>query len=126
MTKPTPIEPDISVKGCSYRRVLEIISSKWTVLVIVALANGTKHYGELRRRIEGISQKMLTQTVRQLERDGLVSRQVHQSVPPSVAYELTPVGEAVIPHLIQMKQWVNEYYPLIEQARQEYDRKNLR
>lgn len=126
MTKRTPMRPDISVKECSYRRVLEIISSKWTVLVIAALANGTKHYGDLRRRIEGISQKMLTQTVRQLERDGLVKRQVYHSVPPSVEYELTPVGEAVIPHLMQMKQWVNEYYPLIEQARREYDRRNVR
>lgn len=117
-------KPDISDKQCSYRRVLEVISSKWTVLVIAALAKGTMRYGDLRRRIEGISQKMLTQTLRQLERDGLVKRQIIDTVPPSVEYELTSIGESVMLHLQQMKIWVNEYYPLIEQSRQEYDQKN--
>ncbi|MCH5583677.1 helix-turn-helix transcriptional regulator [Shimazuella sp. AN120528] len=122
MKNVTAAKPEISVQKCSYMRVLEIVSSKWAVLIIAALADGTKRYGDLRRRIEGISQKMLTQTVRQLERDGLVKRYVHDSVPPSVEYELTPIGQTILPHLFSMKQWVNEYYAEVERARQEYDR----
>jgi DNA-binding HxlR family transcriptional regulator len=113
---------DLSITECAFRRVLEIISNKWTVLVIAALMSGTKRYGEIRRRIDGISQKMLTQTLRQMERDGLVKRSVHPTVPPTVEYALTPIGESFIPHMYQMKQWTNEYYPLIEQARRDYDR----
>jgi DNA-binding HxlR family transcriptional regulator len=125
MTNRAIIKPDISVTECGYRRVLEIISNKWTVLVIFALENGTKRYGEVRRRIVGISQKMLTQTLRHLERDGLVKRYVHPSVPPIVEYALTPLGETLIPHLRQMKQWTNDYYPLVEIARRDYDLENV-
>lgn len=69
---------------------------------------------------------MLTQTLRQLERDGLVKRDVYPSVPPIVEYTLTPLAETLLPHLRQMKQWTSEYYPLVEQARKDYDRENLR
>lgn len=104
-------------------RVLEIISSKWNVLTIAALADGRRHYGELRRRIEGISQKMLTQTLRQLERDGLVARCAHSTVPPSVEYELTPIGQSVLEHFVEMKLWKDLHYHEIEQARLKYDQK---
>lgn len=94
MTYTNPIiQPDISVSACAYSKVLEIISNKWTALVIYALEGGILRYGELRRRIEGVSQKMLTQTLRQLERDGLVKRHITPSVPPIVEYSLTPLGE---------------------------------
>ncbi|WP_248924441.1 winged helix-turn-helix transcriptional regulator [Paenibacillus hamazuiensis] len=115
-------KPDISLSVCSYSKVLEIISSKWTALVLYALESGSIRYGEIRRRIEGISQKMLTHTLRQLERDGLVRREVHPAVPPVVDYMLTPLGETLIPHMRQLKEWANSYYPLVEQARLEYDR----
>jgi DNA-binding HxlR family transcriptional regulator len=118
------IKPDISVSECDYRRGLDIISNKWTVLVIYALEDGSKRYGEIRRRIEGVSQKMLTQTLRQLERDGLVKRKVHPSAPPIVEYSLTPLGETLIPLMHQLKQWTKDYYPLIEEARSYYDREN--
>jgi DNA-binding HxlR family transcriptional regulator len=114
-------KPVISISSCSYRRVLEIISSKWTALVIYALEDGSKHYGEVQRRIEGVSKKMLTKTLRQLERDGLVKREVHPSVPPTVEYSLTPLGETLIPHMRGLKQWTNDHYPLVEQARSDYD-----
>lgn len=117
-------QADISITACSYRRVLEIISNKWSALVIYALEDGSLRYGEIRRRIEGVSQKMLTQTLRQLERDGLVRREVTPSVPPVVDYSLTPLGETLINTLRQLKLWTAEYYPLVEKARAEYDRVN--
>jgi len=114
-------QADISITACSYRRVLEIISNKWSALVIYALEDGSLRYGEVRRRIEGVSQKMLTQTLRQLERDGLVRREVTPSVPPVVDYSLTPLGETLINTLRHLKLWTAEYYPLVEKARAEYD-----
>ncbi|WP_379164170.1 winged helix-turn-helix transcriptional regulator [Paenibacillus sp. sgz5001063] len=124
MTRKAAVKPDISLTACAYRRMLEIISNKWAVLVIYALEDGTKRYGEVRHRISGISQKMLTQTLRQLERDGFVTREVHPSVPPFVEYTLTPLAHTLLPHLHQMKQWSNKHYALVEQARNEYDSKN--
>ncbi|MDF2961636.1 MAG: HxlR family transcriptional regulator [Paenibacillus sp.] len=121
MSNAAVIKPDISVSACGYRRVLEIISSKWTVLVLHALEDGRKRYGEIGKRIEGVSQKMLTRTLRQLERDGLVKRDVYPSVPPTVEYELTPLGETLMHHIRQFKQWTNTYYPFVEQARKDYD-----
>lgn len=117
-------QADISITACSYRRVLEIISNKWSALVIYALEDGSLRYGEIRRRIEGVSQKMLTQTLRQLERDGLVRREVTPSVPPVVDYSLTPLGETLIHTMRHLKQWTAEYYPLVEKSRAEYDRIN--
>lgn len=124
MTNAAAGRVDISVPACDYRRMLEIISSKWTVLVIYALQDGSVRYAEIRKRIDGISQKMLTQTLRQLERDGLVKRDVYPSVPPTVEYELTPLGETLIPYLRQLQQWTKAYYPLVEKARKDYDRDN--
>ncbi|XEC93365.1 winged helix-turn-helix transcriptional regulator [Paenibacillus tarimensis] len=115
---------EISISACSYRRVLEIISSKWTVLVMHALEDNSLRYGEIGKRIEGVSQKMLTQTLRQLERDGLINRKAHPTVPPTVEYELTPLGETLMEHIGGFKQWTNEYYPNVQQARKEYDRMN--
>lgn len=84
------VEPDISLSICGYSKVLDIISNKWTALVIYAMEDGIIRYSDIRRRIEGISKKMLTQTLRQLERDGLVQREITPSVPPIVEYSLTP------------------------------------
>ncbi|MDQ0091500.1 DNA-binding HxlR family transcriptional regulator [Paenibacillus anaericanus] len=112
---------DISLKVCSYSHVLEIISNKWTALVLYSLENGTIRYGEIKRRIEGISQKMLTQTLKQLERDGLVSRKVTPSVPPIVEYTLTPLGETLIPYMKMLKEWASEHYSAVRKAREEYD-----
>lgn len=113
---------EISVTACDYRRVLEMISSKWTVLILHALEDGSQRYRQLERLIEDISQKMLTQTLRQLERDGLVKRDVHPSVPPMVDYELTALGESLLEYIREFKTWTDLYYPLVEQARTSYDR----
>jgi Predicted transcriptional regulators len=114
--------PDISLEACSYSRVLEIVSNKWTALVLYALEGGTIRYGEIRRRIEGISQKMLTQTLKQLERDGLVRRKVVPSVPPIVEYSLTPLGETLIPCMLMLKSWASTHYGSVMAAREEFDR----
>ncbi|MEK8131537.1 helix-turn-helix domain-containing protein [Paenibacillus filicis] len=115
------IQPDISLTVCGYSKVLEIISNKWTALIIYALEDGRIRYGEIGKRIEGISKKMLTQTLRQLERDGLIRRDVTPSIPPIVAYSLSPLGESLIPLMLELKQWAKTHYSLVEQARAAYD-----
>lgn len=115
------IRPAITTANCTYSRMLELISSKWTVLIVYALEEGTVRYGELSRRIEGISKKMLTQTLRQLERDGFVKRDITPAVPPIVDYSLTPLGETLIPPLKQMTRWTDEHYAQVEQSRRRFD-----
>ncbi|MFD1774316.1 winged helix-turn-helix transcriptional regulator [Paenibacillus rhizophilus] len=118
------VQPDISLSICGYTKVLEIISNKWTALVIYAMEDGIIRYGDIRRRIEGISKKMLTQTLRQLERDGLVKRDITPAVPPIVEYSLTQLGESLLEPMRALKQWTNENYSQVEQARESYDRVN--
>src|ERR1700757_2028259 len=90
---------------CPSRLVLDRIADKWTALVIQILARGTMRYAELQRAIGGISQKMLTQTLRSLERDGLVQRKVHPVVPPKVEYSLTRLGRTLIEPLHALCRW---------------------
>lgn len=116
-----PILPDISISACGYSRVLEIVSNKWTALVIYALEDGSIRYGEIGRRIEGISKKMLTQTLRQLERDGLVQRDITPSIPPIVAYSLTPLGETLLQPMRDLNRWTRDHYSLVEHARAAFD-----
>ncbi|MDD9271565.1 helix-turn-helix domain-containing protein [Paenibacillus sp. MAHUQ-63] len=111
----------MSLSVCGYSKVLEIISNKWTALVIYALEDGSMRYGEIGRRIDGISKKMLTQTLRQLERDGLVKRDITASVPPIVDYSLTALGETLTVPLKHLKQWTSAYYSEVEKAREAYD-----
>jgi DNA-binding HxlR family transcriptional regulator len=101
--------------------MLDVLSSKWTSLVIYNLGAGTLRYGVLKGRIEGISQKMLIQTLKQLERDGLIKREVTPSVPPIVEYSLTELGETLIPFMKMLKEWIADYYSLVTKSREEYD-----
>lgn len=114
-------QPDISLAVCGYSRVLEMVSNKWTALVIYALENGSIRYGEMGRRIEGISKKMLTQTVRKLERDGLVQRHITPTMPPIVEYSLTPLGETLLQPMRELRQWARINYSYVEAARANYD-----
>jgi len=123
-SSPTTKHPDISLAGCGYSRVLEIISNKWTSLVIYVLENGSIRYGEMGRRIEGISKKMLTQTVRKLERDGLVQRHITPTVPPAVEYSLTPLGESLLLPMKELRQWARAHYASVEASRTAYDLAN--
>jgi DNA-binding HxlR family transcriptional regulator len=102
---------------CPSRVVLDRIADKWTALIIQVLANGTQRYAELRRTIGGISQKMLTQTLRSLERDGLVLRKVHPVVPPKVEYSLTRLGRTLIDPLHALCRWSERHLPELEANR---------
>ncbi len=105
------------------REVLSLMAEKWTVLVLSALVYGVKRHGELKREIQGISQKMLTQTLRNLERDGLVERRAYPTTPPRVEYTLTPLGETFGELLKGICTWAEEHYDQIRQAREQYERK---
>jgi DNA-binding HxlR family transcriptional regulator len=90
---------------CPTRQVLDCIADKWAALVVGLLIGGTRRFGELRREIQGVSQKMLTQTLRSLERDGIVRREVYATVPPKVEYSLTPLGESLAATLEELRLW---------------------
>lgn len=119
-------KPDISLTVCSYSKVLDIIANKWTALVIYALESGSIRYGDMSRRIEGISKKMLTQTLRELERDGLVRRDYTPTLPPIVDYALTPLGASMLRPLRELKQWASDNFPFVEEARTTYDQQAVK
>jgi DNA-binding HxlR family transcriptional regulator len=102
---------------CPSRTVLDRIADKWTALIIHVLADGTKRHNELRRQIAGVSQKMLTQTLRNLENDGLVERKIYPVVPPKVEYSLTPLGRSLIEPLESICRWAELHLPELEAAR---------
>lgn len=107
--------------GCPSRKALDRIGDRWTVLIVGSLADGPQRYTELARRIEGVSQKMLTQTLRGLERDGLVTRTVHATVPPRVDYALTPLGRTLLGPIAALEQWALDHMPDILIAQASYD-----
>src|SRR5262245_20858401 len=109
-SKPGLERPDVFDANCPSRRALQLISDKWAVLVIWALADGTHRFGELRKRIRGVSQKMLTQTLRGLERARLVKRTVYAEVPPRVEYALTELGEGLVGPLGGLCEWAEKYF----------------
>src|SRR5450830_928634 len=102
--KTTPIW-DVFNAQCPTRLVLNRIADKWTVLVVSSLNSGTKRFSALQREIGGVSQKMLTQTLRGLERDGLITRTIYPSVPPKVEYALTPLGRTLVGVLDSIRMW---------------------
>lgn len=107
---------------CPVRGVLDKISDKWSMLLVMTLAAGPKRFNQLRREVPDISQKMLTQTLRDLQRDGMVARRVFDTKPPSVEYRLTPLGESIIVPFGHLIQWASESHPQIGKARAEFDR----
>lgn len=103
---------------CPSQRLLSRIADRWTTLVIYALSDADRmRYSELHRQIGGISQKMLTQTLRRLEADGLVDRQVFPVVPPRVEYQLTPLGRSLIDPLKALCRWAEQHMPTMEANR---------
>jgi DNA-binding HxlR family transcriptional regulator len=113
--------PNVLSAQCPTRRALDLIADKWTTLVIYLLRDGTLRYGELHRSLDGISQKMLTQTLRAMERNGLVHRRVHAVVPPRTDYSLTVLGRTLIEPLTALCRWAETYLPELERAREDYD-----
>jgi DNA-binding HxlR family transcriptional regulator len=122
-----PENPDYDVlqwdtrEDCEVRQILDRIADKWSLLVIAILDRGTLRFTELRRGIDGISQRMLTTTLRQLERDGLVRRTVHPVVPPRVDYELTPLGVTLHETIQSLVTWTEAHQREIAMARADYD-----
>ncbi|WP_369808986.1 winged helix-turn-helix transcriptional regulator [Nocardia sp. NRRL S-836] len=108
-------------KMCPCRDLLDMVASKWTALAIGAMENGPVRFGEMKRELEGISQKMLTQTLRALERDGLVTRTVYPTVPLRVEYELTELGRSVIEPLAALRMWAQQNYDSVAEARETFD-----
>src|SRR3954468_17487897 len=113
------IHPD-----CRTRRGLELIADQWSMLVIIALNKGTKRFSQLHASIAGISKKMLTQVLRELERNGLVKRVVYPVIPPMVEYSLTPLGLTLIEPIHALRDWSEAYIEEVEQARSEYDQQD--
>lgn len=108
---------DVYSAKCPTRQVLDHISGKWTILIVDALLEGTQRYTELSRRIEGVSQKMLTQTLRGLEADGFVARTVFPTIPPRVEYDLTELGRSLAGPITALRQWTETHINEIERAR---------
>ena len=108
---------DPCARGCPSRDVLTKIGDRWTVLVINALAQGPLRYSELHHRVDGISQKMLSQTLKGLTHDGLVARQVYPEIPPRVEYELTAAGLSVLEPLQMLVNWAIAHMDDIVAAR---------
>ena len=113
--------PSVLHRNCGSQQVLELVADRWTALLIYSLARGPRRPGELQREIGGISQKMLTQTLRKLERDGLVARTVHPVVPPRVDYTLTPLGETLIAPLSALCRWAEAHLGEVLAARERND-----
>ena len=99
------------------REVLDLITDKWVINLIYALSEGTRRFGQLEREVGGISQKMLTQTLRGLERDGLIERRVYPVVPPRVEYSLTPLGKTLVGPLMALRDWAVKHTGKVEAAR---------
>lgn len=108
--------------NCPTRQVLDRIADKWTVLIIRRLSDGTLRFAQLRRAVDGISQKVLTSTLRGLERDGLVSRRIYASVPPRVEYSLTDLGRSLSDLVERICGWAEANIEQVQDARAIYDR----
>jgi DNA-binding HxlR family transcriptional regulator len=108
-------------KNCPSRQVMDRIGDTWSVLVVLTLADGPRRYSELATRIEGISPKMLTQTLRALERDGLLTRTVRPVVPPWVDYDLTKLGRSLLDLVAALETWANTHIEEVQAARGAYD-----
>nr|WP_250033989.1 helix-turn-helix domain-containing protein [Actinoplanes maris] len=110
-------------EDCEVRQILDRIADKWSLLVIALLERRTMRFTELRREVDGISQRMLARTLRHLERDGLVSRTVHPTVPPRVDYALTEMGSTLHLTIQTLVTWTEEHQSRIATARDTYDRR---
>ncbi len=123
MSKKIMLPPDAFLKVCPSRAVLTRIGQKWTVLTMVALQDSSLRFGEIRRRLEGVSQKMLTQTLRAMERDGLIERDVYDERPLRVEYGLSPLARTLLPLVVELKEWAERSLKTIETHNRIFDRK---
>ena len=115
-------EGNVFDRGCPSRAVLEVLAEKWALLVVHTLADSSARTSQLRRRISGISEKMLIQTLRRLERSGFVSRRAYPEVPPRVEYSLTALGASLSEPITTLDRWVENHLQDIAMAQREFDR----
>ena len=115
------VAPNVLDQNCESRQALDRLANRWLMLVVFALVDGPRRHGELKRAIGGISQKMLTQTLRTMERDGLVERRVVTTIPPHVEYALTPLGATVQEPLVAICRWAMDHLPEVQAARARHD-----
>jgi DNA-binding HxlR family transcriptional regulator len=120
-TNPDPAPTNVYAEACPSRAILELIADKWTLLILPALRRGRLRNGDLMRVIGGVSQKMLTQTLRELEHNGLVSRIDHQEVPPRVEYELTELGRSLSDLMRKLDTWAEENLTEVIEARTAFE-----
>lgn len=121
VVKSGPLKTSVYERDCPSRQVLDRIGDTWSLLIIGSLADGSRRYTELAQRIDGVSPKMLTQTLRGLERDGLVIRTVHAVVPPRVDYELTALGRSLLDLVAGLEIWAETNMDEVLRARSAYD-----
>jgi DNA-binding HxlR family transcriptional regulator len=114
-------QPGISVSACRVREILERVGDKWSLFVISCLGDGPKRFTALKQSVEGISQRMLTVTLRGLERDGIVSRTMYPVIPPRVEYELTSLGRTLLDAVGALMTWADAHLDEIDAARAAYD-----
>lgn len=116
-----PKPPDVHAPMCPSRLILEHVTSRWGVLALAALRERTHRFSELRRRVGGVSEKMLAQTLQTLERDGFVHRVAYPVIPPRVEYSLTPLGEEAAAQVWALARWSEQRVPEVLAAREQYD-----
>ena len=117
-----PTDAEVYMGNCPTRQILDRIADKWTTLLIGMLAqHETLRFNELKRMIGGISQKMLTQTLRDMERDGLVKRTMYAEIPPRVEYALTPLGKTLCGPIAALTQWAHDHIEEVKRAQAAFD-----
>lgn len=114
-------EWNVMVATCPSRTSLARIANKWTAMIVMALDPGRLRFGEIREAVGGISGKVLSETLRQLERDGVVSRTAYDQMPPRVEYELTPLGRSLHQPMAALAAWAQDHIEEVEKARKEFD-----
>ena len=102
------MDGDVFTADCAARRALDLVADKWAILAVYALADGPRRHMELRRQLDGVTQKMLTQTLRRLDASGIVARTEHATLPPAVEYALTPLGRTLLGPLAALCGWAEE------------------
>jgi DNA-binding HxlR family transcriptional regulator len=115
------LEADVFARDCASRETLQTVTGRWGVLALAALTEGSYRFSALRRRVDGVSERMLSQTLQALERDGLVIREVLEAIPPKVEYSLTPLGAEIGSRLIGLIELVESRVPDVRAAQERYD-----
>ena len=126
MSKPSMSNPpwDVMVATCPSRTSLAKIANKWTAMIVIALSDGPLRFGALREAVDGISGKVLTETLRDLERDGILSRTMYNEMPPRVEYELTALGQTLRRPLTALGHWAEAHIEDVLRAREDYDQRS--